>query len=311
MLALALVAGCGKSDDKKATQVAAKVNSDEITVHQIDNVLARTPNITADNAPAAKKQILDRLVDQQLARQQAVAKKLDRNPAVVQALEAAKTEVLARAYLESIAAAQPKPTPEETKKYYGEHPELFAKRRVFNLEEIVAEAKEDVLAELQEQVKKARSMQEVGNWLQSKGIQFRANRGVRPAEQIALPLLPKLQSMKDGEMQLLGPVNGLYEVVRVAESRSMPIDEKAATPFIQQFLLNQRAGEAAAKEMKEAKDKAKIEYMGEYANAAAPAQPQGKAEAMPAAPEKNAKAEKAKTGELPQETMEKGVRGLR
>jgi EpsD family peptidyl-prolyl cis-trans isomerase len=62
VLALALAGGCGKSDDKKATQVAAKVNSDEITVHQIDNVLARTPNITAENASIAKKQILDRLI---------------------------------------------------------------------------------------------------------------------------------------------------------------------------------------------------------------------------------------------------------
>jgi EpsD family peptidyl-prolyl cis-trans isomerase len=322
LLVLALAAGCGKSDDKKpATQVAAKVNSDEITVHQIDNVLARTPNVTPENAASARKQILERLIDQQLARQQAVAKKLDRSPAVLQALEGAKSEILARAYLESIAAAQPKPTPEETKKYYEEHPELFSKRRVFNIEEIAVEAKEGVLPDLQDQTKKARSMQEIGSWLQAKGIPFRANRGVRPAEQIPLGFLPKVQAMKDGEIQVFGPVNNLYEVIRVAESKPAPIDEKTATPFVQAFLFNQRAAEVAAKEMKEVKEKAKIEYMGDFASgAAAPSAMKPAAQTAPqpvvekgaaAQSKAAAKADPGKTTDLPQQNIEKGVRGLR
>jgi len=68
IFALAIAAGCGKSDDKKAaTQVAAKVNSDEITVHQINNVLARAPNVTPEVAQRAKREILDKLIDQQSA----------------------------------------------------------------------------------------------------------------------------------------------------------------------------------------------------------------------------------------------------
>ncbi len=116
LLALAaLTSGCGKKDEAKtATQVAAKVNADEITVHQINNVLARSQNVTPEVADVAKREILSRLIDQQLARQQAVERKLDREPSVMQAIEAAKSEILARAYLERIASRLPKPTPEES-----------------------------------------------------------------------------------------------------------------------------------------------------------------------------------------------------
>src|SRR5688500_14081810 len=133
LAALALcvaLAGCGKSDEKKvATQVAARVNSEEITVHQVNNVLARTPNLAPEAAARAKRQVVDRLIDQELAVQQALEKKLDRSPEVLQAMEAAKAEILARAYLRHVAQAQAKPTPEEIKKYYAEHPHLFSQRR--------------------------------------------------------------------------------------------------------------------------------------------------------------------------------------
>ena len=55
--------------------------------------------------------------------------KLDRDPRVVQQLEAVRREVLARAYVEKVGEAAAKPTPEEIKKYYDEKPALFSDRR--------------------------------------------------------------------------------------------------------------------------------------------------------------------------------------
>jgi len=289
ILALALFAGCGqRGEDKKAaaTQVAAKVNSTEITVSQINTALARNPNIAPEVAERAKREILNRLIDAELAKEEAVAKKLDRSPNVVQALEAAKTEILARAYVEQVAAAQPKPTGEEIKKYFLEHPELFGQRRVFNIEELTVQSQEGLADKLREQAAKVRSLQDVAAWLKSQGIQFAANSGVRAAEQLPLAYLPQIQAMKDGEMRVFE--TGTLQVLRIAASKAAPVTEEQATPRIQQFLFSQRSTEAVVKDIKQLKDKAKIEYVGEFAASAAEAQAKAKAAAEAKA---NAKAE--------------------
>lgn len=279
--------GCDKRDEAKpATQVAARVNSDEITVHQVNNVLARNPNIAPESAPQAKREILDRLINHQLARQKAIESKLDRTPNVVQAIEASKTEILARAYLEQVAAAIPKTAEWEVKKYYKEHPELFAQRRLFTLEEIAFVAGAEVATGLRGLLPKTRSVQEIADWLQSRGVKIAVNRGVRAAEQIPLEMLPKLQAMKEGQLQLFESAGDRYQVIRVVAYKTEPIDEASAAPRIQQFLWNRRTSEVIAKEMKKIKEQAKIEYMGEFAESAAATATQAGANA--AAQEKSA-----------------------
>lgn len=299
LLSFALAA-CGRGEHKPASQVAARVNSDEITVHQVNNVLARAPNLPAEAAAKAKHEIVDRLIEEQLAKQQAIEKKLDRSPGVVQAIEAARSEILARAYLQQLAAAQAKPTPDEVKKYYAAHPELFSERRLYVLEEIALQRKDDLVAPLRERVAKAKSMQEIGEWLKAREVQYMVNRGARAAEQIPLDLLPQLSAMKDGDIQLMES-EGRLDVVRRVASKPAPVDEATATPRIEQFLFARRSGEIVAEEMKRLKSKAKIEYVGEFAQDA----PKAAAAPVPAATGKSADAG-AGAG-----NVEKAVRGLR
>lgn len=276
LLLSAIVGGCGKGEEKPVTtQVAAKVNATEITVSQVNNVLAKTPNVTPATEQRVKREILDNLIDQQIARQQAIENKLDRSPNVLQTLEAAKTEILARAYLEQIATAQPKASPDEVKNYYNGHPNLFAQRRIFNIEEISLPAQAGLADSLRAEVVKLRSMQDIAAWLRSREIQFTANNGVRAAEQIPMEYLENMQAMKDGEVRVFELRGGL-QVVRVLASKQIPIDETTAAPKIRQFLYSQSSNAAIAREMKEVKAQAKIEYIGEFAVTAADAEAKAK-----------------------------------
>lgn len=298
------VAACGDKDEKKAaTQVAAKVNAEEISVHQINYVLARMPNaanVPSEQAPRVRREILDKLIDQQLAVEQAVDKKLDRSPEVVMAIEAARREILARAYLERLAGGQGKPSEAEAKAYYAEHPQLFAERRVYTIQEIIIPKIDDVAA-LSGMQASGMAMDEIAKALKAKGIQFTGASATRAAEQIPLELLPKVHALKDGQGLVLQ--NGASAtVMRVVASQSAPVGEAAALPRIVQFLGNQRASQAAASELKDLKAKAKISYQGEFANAGA------EAAAPAAAPEKAAAAPAAGSDKT---AIEKGVAGLK
>ena len=300
------VAGCGSKDGKKpaATQVAAKVNAEEISVHQINYVLGRSGAgaVSPEQAPKVRKEILEKLIDQQLAVEQAIEKKLDRSPDVVMAIEAARRDILARAYVEQLASTASKPSDDEAKKYYADHPQLFAERRIFNIQEIVMPANAGVATELTGMLTAGKPMEEIAAWLKNKGIKFTGGGATRPAEQIPLELLPRIHALKDGQGLVINSPQNLT-AMRIVASQSSPVAEAVALPRIQQFLGNQRAGEVAASEFKQLKAKAKIAYMGEFAEGAA---------ATPAeAPKPAAATTESAAKPKDDASLEKGVAGLK
>ena len=207
-----LLASCG-GQDKAASQTAARVNKEEITVQQLNFVLQQQRSLRPEQAEAASRQILDRLIDQELAVQKAGENKLDRDPRVIQMLEAARREVLARAWIDKVGDAAAKPTPEEIKKYYDEKPALFKDRRIYSIQEIAIEAKPDQLPELREKLAGAKSINEFLEYLKGAGYRFAGNQAVRAAEQLPLNSLDAFARMKDGQAALVPAANGVQVVV--------------------------------------------------------------------------------------------------
>lgn len=306
LLLVSALAACGNGDEKKsATQVAARVNKEEISVHQINNVLARTGNIPPEQAKVAGKQILEKLIDQELLVQQALAKKLDRDPRVMQAIEASRHDILARAYLEQVVTSLPKLAADEIQDFYGKHSELFSARRIYQFQQLAIQSTQpDFLAKLQQQMSNAKSLADVAAWLKAEKIPFATNTSTKAAEELPLELLPKFHQMKDGQIGVIPGRDGVV-VVQLAASRSMPMDQKAATPFIEQFLGNQKRMEAAEKEVKQLREKAKIEYMGDFATTKAD-------EKAKAAAQKNSDSKPASApAKADNAHMDKGISGLK
>jgi EpsD family peptidyl-prolyl cis-trans isomerase len=278
MVASALTA-CG-GDKPKATQVAAKINADDITISQVNSALSTIPVVPGKTIDDAKREVLENLIVQNLADQQAVKMKLDRKPEVMQAIESAKNTILARAYMDPIMAAIPKPTEAEAHKFYVEHPELFSNRHIYNLRELELESKPELAASIREMAGKGQSMDAIAAWLKDKNIASAIQSGVKPAEQLPLELLKALDKLTAGKL-LVVELSKTISILQVVASKVEPVTEAAAGPVINEYLMNARKKEALDKEITSLKALAKIEYFGEFQSGVKAAT----AEAKPATPE--------------------------
>lgn len=258
--------GCGEKK-KPATQTAARVNQEEITVHQINYVLSQQRALPASQAASAGKQVLERLIDQELALQKAAEQKIDRDPRVTQQVEAARRDIIARAYFEKIGAGAPKPSDAEVKAYYDNNPALFRNRRIYTLQELNIEAAPEQADSLRAKLQAAKDLNEFVEYLKANNIKFTGTQAIRPAEQLPLTALPAFAQMKDGQTLFNKTPKGV-QVIILAASRSQPVDEERARPAIEQFLLNERKRKVIEDDLKALRATAKIEYVGDYVKSA-------------------------------------------
>src|SRR5262245_6402129 len=120
--ACVVLAACGPKEEK-ASQVVARVNGAEITIHQVNYQLSRNKNMAPEAAEAARKDVLDKLVTQELLLQRVASQKLDKSIFGVQAIEAAKREALVRVYMDRIMFEHSlQPAPGDLHAYFVEHP---------------------------------------------------------------------------------------------------------------------------------------------------------------------------------------------
>ena len=275
--ALVLLAGCGERKNLDAdSPAAAKVNKGEVKLDQIMFVLQRQPGLKTEQVDAAGRKILERLIDQELAVQQAADLKLDRDPKVVQQIEAARREVIARAYVEHVGEAAAKPTAEEVQKYFDAKPALFKDRRIYSLQEIDIEAKPDQVEGLRAKLAAARNIAEFVEYLKAGDFRFVGSQAVRTAEQLPLASLDVISKMKDGATLFNASPSGA-QVLLLAGSRAQPVSLEQARPAIEQFVLNERKRKLIDDDLKALRAKSRIEYVGKFAVAAS-----GPAEDAPA-----------------------------
>jgi EpsD family peptidyl-prolyl cis-trans isomerase len=270
LAATMLLVGCGDKEEKKSpSQVLAKVNSTEITVHQLNTLLGQVQKAT----PQIKQSMLDQLIDQELLVQKAAELKLDREPNVLQSIETARRQILAQAAAGRVFAKAEELKPAEIDQFYDKTPALFSERKLYSFE-IFSFDKKTYDEALVKQLDKANSAQQVKEILTAAQVKFTQNEVKRTAEQLPIALLSKFAAMKNGDIMAVPEAEKIV-LLALKDSIAAPVEKNKAAPLIKSYLQNDKAQTDAKLKIKGLRDAAKIEYVQKFAennvdNASAP-----------------------------------------
>lgn len=267
LLAAAAVVACGAKSSDPATQIAAKVNREEISVHQVNYFLRRQGTVASDHLDAVSRQTLEALVDQELAVQAALKQKLDRDPAVVQSLEAARRELLARAFAERLTQGVSPPTPQEVKQYYDSKPALFARRRLYTLVDTAIDASPDEQKTIAAQLPATRGTADVVLVLRQAGLRFGSRRTTIGAEALPLHAVDRMAALNDGQSLLVGGPRDAH-IYTVIDARQAPLNLEEARTAIENFLTAERRRAVLEQQIKTLRSTARIEFVGRFAQPA-------------------------------------------
>ena len=308
-VALALVLGlsaCGNSKEKKPGQTLASVNGEEITILQLNEELARA-NVAPAAQENAKKQLLEALIDRQLLQNEAVKDKIDRDPKVVQAIERAKALIIAQAYIQKRVANIARPTKAEVSDYFEQHPDQFARRKSFDMRQLVLATK-DLNEEAKRAIDGAKSLDEIAAWFDSHGVKYGRAQLARSSVELPPELVTKLLAMPKGERFIIREGERSI-VVSITDTRDTPVTLEASGAQIEQFLYNKKVKEASDAEIARLRAGAKIEYS---AKPDAPAASAGASASAAATPAPAAAAAPAPEGQdKASDATARGVAGLK
>jgi EpsD family peptidyl-prolyl cis-trans isomerase len=260
------LAGCGekKGADAASGPVAAKVNGEVVNTQTVEAALAKAGVNNPAQAQDSANLVLNALLEQRLFVQQAKKAGLDKDPKVVQSLQAAERQVLAQAYLDKVTASAAKAGDAEVNEYYNKHPELFAERRIYRLQEIMISVSPENAGAVKARLGSGANLNELVQWLKSQNIPARGVQSVKSAEQLPLELAARLHPLKDGQAITLENPKQIT-ILAITGSQSQPLSLEQAKPAIERFLQTMRKRELAKAEFDKVRAAAKIEYVAPYA----------------------------------------------
>ena len=263
--AVASLVACGGADKPKSsepTQVAARVNAQDISVHQLDTLLQSQPALASRYGAQAREKVLNSLIEQELAAQAAKRADLDHSPQVLQALELARREVLARAYQDQLAAKAVEPSSDEVDRFYDSRPELFAQRKRFTLQDVVVDLAGASAAPLRSRIAELTRPDDVEPALRSAGVRYTSRVHERFAEEIPAAVLTKIAGLTIGHSVWVDREGGAEIFsLKAAEPASLTLAE--ARPTIKAYLMQERRRRVVDEGMQSLRQAAKIEYVGE------------------------------------------------
>lgn len=254
---LGVLLGCSNSEPGgKQTQVVAKVNGDEITVHQINSEMQRL-QVPVANPQLVAKKMLESLIDRQLLVQEAIKLNLDRTPEVVQLVDAARAQIYAQAYLARKVSALGAATDKDVQQFMAEHPEVFSRRKVFTTADIIF-ANDPAKINTEKLQTLVNNAEELKTWLNSHQVHFEIAEETIPTEALPKEAVSLADQIKVGDLLFMH--DDIKVVARsVASIAEVPLTEQQAHDMANKAVNERKRQQLILDELQRLKKLAKID----------------------------------------------------
>lgn len=274
-----LLAACERPLTSPPDTAVAKAGNETISEFELERAMARLGPMTTTETAQARGKVLDALIDQHLVSNAARNEKLDKVPEVALAMQQAQRQVLVEAYMARLFKELPQPSENAIRDYYNQHPDLFARRKLYRVYELELQLAPERVAEMEAQLKKSHSLAEFTTWLDTQKIAVTSGEVVRPAEKIPAIMLSQLVKMKDGQAVVVPVDRDRTSVLQLLDSHAQPLSLDQASDSIVHQILGEKRRTLLEAEVHKLRADGKIEYASGFvlrrkpANAAPPERP--------------------------------------
>lgn len=237
------VSGCGKGGDQlDKGQVVATLDGQEVTIFELNAELQASPAPQGADRKLLEQMALQRVIERKILAKIAREQKLDKTPAFLIQQRRADELILASMLRDKIASGISQPTDSDVAQYQAQHPERFAQRRVFAVEQILFPL--PATGEKFKEFAPLKTLDQLAAKLSADGVQFR--RAPSQIDTAALPpeIVAKIVALPAGEMFILPTQQGLTANI-ITSSSIEPLTGDQARSIAMEALRAERFAKAA------------------------------------------------------------------
>jgi EpsD family peptidyl-prolyl cis-trans isomerase len=226
-------------------QVVAVVKNDEVTLTDLRAELAGQSAATPQDQKVLEQSALEQIIGRKLLASAAHDQNLDKTPDYAVQKQRADETVLAMMLQRRIAGQVPPPTRDEAERFVNEHPDMFAQRKLFLVDQIRMKRPPD--AQKLKELEPLKTMDEVEAWLVKQKVDFEHTIDAIDTLGSDPKLIDFIEKLPAQEVFVV-PRGDVLLVNRIREVAVIPLTGERAISYALDALRNQRTLEAVARE---------------------------------------------------------------
>ena len=241
------MSGCHFGGSKTPTgQVVAVVGDREITLRELQSEMAGSTAATPAAEKAQQEVALNRIIQRVILANAAKKQGLDKDPSYALLKQRADEMLLAQMLEKKLETSVPPPTKEEVEQFQQTNPNLFAERKILDVEQIrlAHDSNPDFIAKF----KPLKTMDQVADFLNQNHIPFQRGTNTMDAVGQNPKLLSAILALPPHEVFVLSTPTEVF-VNEIQDVRTQPFEGDAATKYAVNYLKTQHLRDAVTKQL--------------------------------------------------------------